>query len=218
MNRGVNRSVRRQITRKLFPRECRACTDRRRRRPCNTAGVELGQISRTAADRTGGVRIRLIDHHGQSHHFPALRFHQLFQFGQLLSGAQNIVHQQNFFARFHFQKLAETHRLIRVLAFGPIHLVGAQGLAHAVGHGKTAGGRRDNGQLRNHRANVGIGAQLAAQPDAQDLGGLVVAHGERHLQIFVGMKAIGDIRSGPRAGRRCGAAGRRLHHEWGQDA
>jgi O-antigen/teichoic acid export membrane protein len=71
-------------------------------------------------------------------------FDQLLDFGKFAAGAQNIIHQENFLARFHFQVLPEVQRLGFVLPLGPIHLTGAQRFAYAVRYGKTAGSRRNH--------------------------------------------------------------------------
>ena len=77
------------------------------------------------------------------------------------------------------------------LAFRPVDALGLQRFAHAVSDGQAAGGRGDDGELGDHGADFGIGAQQAAQPDAQRFRVLVIAHGERDLQVFVRVQAVG---------------------------
>jgi hypothetical protein len=38
-----------------------------------------------------------------------------------------------------------------------------------------------------------VGAEKAAEADAKNFGGVVVAHGERHLEILAGVQAAGVL-------------------------
>ena len=77
-----------------------------------------------------------------------------------------------------------------VVAFRPVHLVRPQGLANAVGHRRSTGVGADHGELRYHRPNFGVGAQQAAQSDAECFSDLVITHRERRLHVLVGMQAV----------------------------
>ena len=110
---------------------------------------------------------------------------------QLAAGAQDIVHQHHLFAGLLLQELAEAHGLGGVFAFRPVNLAGAQGFADAIGHRQAGIGRRHDGKLGNDGADLGVLAQQAAQSHAQHARVLVVAHGQRNLQILVGVQAVG---------------------------
>jgi hypothetical protein len=71
-----------------------------------------------------------------------------------------------------------------VFALGPINLPCSQRFADAVGDRETAGSGRDHGKLRDHGADFGIRAHLAAQSHTEYLGRLVIAHRERYLKVF----------------------------------
>ena len=53
--------------------------------------------------------------------------------------------------------------MLIVFALGPIHLVGAQGLADAESHRQSAGHGRDDGEVFDGGANLRVSAQQPAQ-------------------------------------------------------
>ena len=107
-----------------------------------------------------------------------------------MPGSQEIVHQDHLLAGHRLQKLAEAHGHVAAVLFGPIYLAGAQRFAQAVGHRQARRGGRNDGKLGDDRAQLGVGAQFAAQADAERFGVAVIAHGQRRFQVDVGMQAV----------------------------
>src|SRR4051812_39286199 len=87
--------------------------------------------------------------------------------------------------------LAESHTTRRPVFLGPVDLLTAQGLADAVGHGESSGRRSYDREFRNDGADLRIGTQPAAQADTERAHMLVIAHGQRDLEILIGMQPAG---------------------------
>ncbi len=64
----------------------------------------------------------------------------------------------------------------------------------------------------NHGANLRIGAQQPAQPDAEHLGVLEIAHGQLHLHVFGGVQSVGIFEMA--VADRAGAAQQATTSSW----
>src|ERR1035437_4020475 len=150
--------------------------------------VQLRQIVQRQIAEIVRVRRRLINNHRQPDYRRPARFQQPLQLIQLLSRPQDVVHNHHLLARMLLQVLPEVQRFLVVLPLRPVHLLGAQGFRHAVRHRQPTRHRDHNRKLRHNRADFRVGSQQAAQPDTQHALILVVAHGQRHLQVLVGVQ------------------------------
>ena len=145
------------------------------------------------------VGVGLIDDNRERNDDRAIAFEQDLHVGELFPGAEFVVDQNDLFTGKRLDKLAESPgaigtRLVRAgasIAFGPVDPLRLQRLADAVSDRQSTGSGSDDGKFGNDRPDFGVGAQQTAQPHAERLRVLVIAHREGDLQEFVRVQAIG---------------------------
>src|SRR5258705_10649941 len=67
--------------------------------------------------------------------------------------------------------------------FGPVNLLGAQGVAHTKGHRDSTRAGTDNGNLRQATRDIAIEAEFSTQSNRQDTRRVVIAKCQGHLKI-----------------------------------
>jgi hypothetical protein len=154
-------------------------------------GVEFGEVVEGEVAKAGGFGVGLVDDDGETDHFGSAFFDKAAEFGEFLAGAEDVVHEEDFFAGLGFLVGAETLRAAVFAGFGPIDLFGAEGFTEAKGDGESSGGGGDDGELVEDGAEVGVSTEFAAQGDTEGFGVLEVAHDEGDLEVEVGVESVG---------------------------
>src|SRR5207248_8824753 len=113
-----------------------------------------------------------------------LRAHLSHQRGGLLQGLARSRDVVNDDRRVDLARVdVLTEHALSVLALGPINLVGAQGFAHGEGDGDAAGAWGYDRDFRERARNVCLQSELARECDGEHARRIVVAEGERHLEV-----------------------------------
>jgi hypothetical protein len=140
-------------------------------------GLHFGQVEEGNVSKVGVFSAGLIDHYRDSDDLRSIGFAELLHGSHFVSGAEDVIYQEDFFVVLLFEELAEAQWLVFVQLLGPVDAAGSEGFAESEGHGHTSGGGGYDGEFGDGSSDFRVSANQPAQGYAQHFHVAVVSEG-----------------------------------------